>query len=138
MIGALGLLALGYGVYARARLGHRYGAALALLGVMLVGLEVYAQLYPAAAPATELEPIEVEPAAIRVQVAQTQLRAAGLALPRTGDAGQGIVAVDGDFSARIIPVGDKFRVERTGYPPLEGVTLPDAVAKVLEAHPHGR
>ncbi len=128
------MLALGGGVYAFSRRQARYAVALVLVGALLVALEVYARIHPEPAPAAELRLNGEEQASLRLQVAQSELRAAGFAVPRTGDAGNGVVAVDGDFSARITPQADRFRVERSGHPPLEGVTLPEAVAKILEAH----
>lgn len=134
MIGLFGVLALGAGAYFLRLRRPLPTAGFWLLGLLLVGLEVYAQLYPEPPPAAELRLDGAQQAAMRIQVAQSELRAAGFAVPRTGDAGSGIVAVDGDFTARIIPEGDQFRVERTGHPELAGVTLREAVAKVLEAH----
>jgi hypothetical protein len=127
------LLALGYGAYSSWRLRRWYGAALVALGAALLGLEVYARIHPEPPPAAELRLSGAEQAAMRIQLAQSELRAAGFAVPRTGDAGSGVTAVDGDFTARISRRGDGFRLERTGYPPLEGVTLPEALAKIREA-----
>lgn len=135
MIGLFGVLALGAGAYFLRVRRRLQAVALLLLGVLLVGLEVYAILHPEPPPAAELRLDGAQQTAMRIQVAQSELRAAGFAVPRTGDAGNGVVAVDGDFTARITPQGETFRVERTGHAPLEGVTLPEAVAKILEAHP---
>jgi hypothetical protein len=133
VIGVFGLVALAGGAHALWR-RRRYGVALVVLGVVLVALEVYARVRPAAPAVTELRLSREEQVSLQVQLAQTELRAAGFAVPRTGDSGSGVTAVDGDFTAQLTPTGDKFRLERTGHAPLEGVTLPEAVAKILEAH----
>jgi len=129
------LLALAYGGYALWRRRALVAVSAVLAGAVLVGLELFARLHPEPAPAPALRLNREEQAGLRLQLAQSELRAAGFAVPRTAAAGNGagLVAVDGDFTARITPTGDVFLVERSGYPPLEAVTLAQAVAKVLEA-----
>lgn len=134
MIGIFGVLALGYSGYALWRRRAWSAVAALLAGAVLVGLELFARLHPEPAPVVALRLNSDEQAGLRLQLAQSELRAAGFAVPRTAAAGSGVVAVDGDFTARITQVDGAFRVERSGYPPLQGVTLREAVAKVLEAH----
>lgn len=135
MIGLFGLMALGYGAYAlwsrqKPLLLHALLPLFAAL--LLLGAETYARIHPEPPPAVTLELGDAERRAMTLQLAQSQLREAGFALPR--GAVDHIVAADGDFTARITPAGDTFRLERTGQPPLEGLSLEQAVAKVLEAH----
>jgi hypothetical protein len=134
VIGVFGLVAWGAAAYAYVRRRRGHAAAWGLLGALLVALETYARLHPAPAPTTELRLSREEQGSLRIQLAQSELRAAGFAVPPTGDAGEGVLAVDGNFSAKITPRGGAFRVERTGHEPLDGVTLAEAVAKILEGH----
>ncbi|HEX2669760.1 MAG TPA: hypothetical protein VHM25_02755 [Polyangiaceae bacterium] len=135
MIGLLGLVALVYGAYAlwRRQKPLLLHAVLPLLAaVALLGAEVYAQLRPEPPPAVTIRLSDAERRTMQLQLAQSELRAAGFALPR-GAVDQ-VLAADGDFTARITPEGDTFRLELSGQPPLEGLTLEQAVAKVRETH----
>lgn len=129
------MMALAYGAYALWRrqkplLLHSVLPLVAAVG--LIGAEAYAQLHPEPPPAAPLRLNDAERRVMQLQLAQSELRAAGFALPR--GAVDHVLAADGDFTARITPSGDYFRLERSGQPPLEGLTLEQAVAKVLEAH----
>jgi hypothetical protein len=135
LIGLFGLMALVYGVYAlwRRQTPVLLHAVLPLLGAgALLGAEAYAQVHPEPPPAVTIQLSDAERRTMQLQLAQSKLREAGFALPR--GATDHVLAADGDFTARITPEGERFRLELSGQPPLEGLTLEQAVAKILEAH----
>jgi len=136
MLGVLGVLALGYGVYLyfRGRRASWQVVLSALGGGVLVLAEVYARVHPAPPAQAALQLSPVEQTRLRLQLAESELRAKGFAVPRTGGRDH-IVVADGDFVARIVPEGAAFRLELSEAAPISGLSLEAAVQRLLAAHP---
>lgn len=136
MLGVLGLLALGYSVYLhfQSQRGSWQVALSALGGLLLIAAEAYARVHPEPPPQADLQLSPVEQTRLRLQLAESELRAKGFAMPRTGS-GDRIVVADGDFTARIVPEGTAFRLELSNAPPISGLSLEVAVRRLLAAHP---